>query len=41
LSEANYKIPKKVIIRDQIPLTRIGKADRDLLRKEVIASMGK
>ena len=38
---ANYKVPKKVIIRDQIPLTRIGKADRDLLRKEVIASMGK
>ncbi len=37
---ANYKVPRRVIIRAQIPLTRIGKADRELLRKEVIESMG-
>lgn len=37
---ANYKVPRRVIVRDQIPLTRIGKADRELLRKEVIESMG-
>lgn len=36
---ANYKVPKRVLIRDEIPLTRIGKADRATLRKEVIESL--
>ncbi len=36
---ANYKVPKRVLIRDEIPLTRIGKADRETLRKEVIETL--
>ncbi len=36
---AGYKVPKKVNLRQEIPLTRIGKADRELLRKEVVAKI--
>lgn len=36
---ASYKVPRRVVIREEIPLTRIGKADRELLREEVIASL--
>lgn len=33
---ANYKVPRKVIIRSEIPTTRIGKADRLALAKEIL-----
>lgn len=33
---ANYKVPRKIIVRDEIPTTRIGKADRLALAKEII-----
>ncbi|MBN1881224.1 MAG: acyl--CoA ligase [Deltaproteobacteria bacterium] len=34
---AKFKVPKKIIIKDDIPLTRIGKADRTKLKKDVLA----
>jgi acyl-CoA synthetase (AMP-forming)/AMP-acid ligase II len=37
---AKFKVPKKIVIKDDIPLTRIGKADRTKLQKEVVASLG-
>lgn len=36
---AKFKVPKKVIIRETVPTTRIGKADRKALRKEVLESL--
>ncbi len=36
---AKFKVPKKIVIKDDIPITRIGKADRTRLRKDVIASL--
>ncbi len=38
---AKFKVPKKVIIRETIPITRIGKADRKALKKEILESLGK
>ncbi len=38
---AKFKVPKKVIVRENIPTTRIGKADRKALRKEVLESLKK
>ena len=38
---AKFKVPKKVIVRENIPTTRIGKVDRVALRKEVIESFRK
>jgi acyl-CoA synthetase (AMP-forming)/AMP-acid ligase II len=36
---AKFKVPKKIVIKEDIPITRIGKADRTRLRKEVIKAM--
>jgi len=36
---AKFKVPKKVFVRKNIPLTRIGKADRQTLREEVLKSL--
>ncbi len=36
---ADFKVPRKIVVRREIPVTRIGKADRDLLRKEAIDSL--
>jgi acyl-CoA synthetase (AMP-forming)/AMP-acid ligase II len=36
---ANFKVPKKILIRDEIPVTRIGKADRMALRNEIIKTI--
>jgi acyl-CoA synthetase (AMP-forming)/AMP-acid ligase II len=36
---AKFKVPEKVIVRKNLPTTRIGKVDRVLLRKEVIKSL--
>ncbi len=36
---AKFKVPRKVIVRNDMPVTRIGKADRKALRKEVLESM--
>ncbi len=33
---AAFKVPKKIIIKDDIPITRIGKSDRTALKNEVI-----
>jgi acyl-CoA synthetase (AMP-forming)/AMP-acid ligase II len=38
---AKFKVPKKIVIKDDIPITRIGKADRTRLRKEVLAAIEK
>jgi acyl-CoA synthetase (AMP-forming)/AMP-acid ligase II len=38
---AKFKVPKKIIIKDDIPITRIGKADRTKLQKEVVAALEK
>ncbi len=38
---AKFKIPKKVIFRDELPLTRIGKVHRVEIQNETIASMKK
>jgi len=38
---AKFKVPKRIVIKDDIPITRIGKADRTRLRKEVVAAMEK
>jgi len=36
---AKFKVPKRVFVKDSIPLTRIGKADRRTLRDEVLKSL--
>jgi acyl-CoA synthetase (AMP-forming)/AMP-acid ligase II len=35
---AKFKVPQKIIVKEKIPVTRVGKADREALRKEVIES---
>jgi len=35
---AKFKVPKKVLVRENIPTTRIGKADRLALTKEILAA---
>lgn len=35
---ADFKVPKKVVIKDEIPITRLGKIDRPLLLKTLIES---
>lgn len=34
---ADYKVPRRIVVRDDIPLTRIGKADRLALREVLLA----
>ncbi len=36
---AKFKVPKQIVIKDDIPITRIGKADRTKLRKDVVDSL--
>lgn len=36
---ADFKIPKKVLIRDSIPLTRLGKADRIKLKEIILQEL--
>ena len=36
---AKFKVPKKIIIKDDIPLTRIGKADRTKLKKDALENV--
>jgi acyl-CoA synthetase (AMP-forming)/AMP-acid ligase II len=36
---ADFKVPKKVVIQELLPMTRIGKADRVKLREEVLKSI--
>jgi long-chain acyl-CoA synthetase len=36
---AGFKVPKKIIIKDDIPITRIGKSDRTALKNEVIKTL--
>jgi len=36
---AGFKVPKKIVIKDDIPITRIGKSDRTALRNEVLKSL--
>ncbi len=38
---AKYKVPAKVIVREEIPRTRVGKADRVALQKEILKSLKK
>ena len=33
---ADFKVPKKVIIRKKLPLTRLAKIDRPTLQKELL-----
>lgn len=33
---ADFKVPRKVFIRESIPVTRLGKADRIRLREEIM-----
>jgi len=35
---AAYKVPKKIIFIDEIPLTPVGKIDKKKLRAEALAS---
>jgi fatty-acyl-CoA synthase len=35
---ANYKVPKRVVIRDELPLLAVGKVDRQALRNEALAA---
>ena len=37
---AKFKVPKKIVIKDDIPITRIGKADRTKLRNDLLKSLG-
>jgi long-chain acyl-CoA synthetase len=37
---ANYKVPKMIIIKEDMPTTRIGKADREVLKKEYMERDG-
>lgn len=36
---AKYKVPKKIIVKDMLPMTRLGKTDRIALQQEVIESI--
>ncbi len=36
---AKFKVPKKVLFREELPLTRIGKVHRVEIQKEIIASL--
>jgi acyl-CoA synthetase (AMP-forming)/AMP-acid ligase II len=36
---AKFKVPRKIVIKDDIPITRIGKADRTKMRKDVVDSL--
>jgi acyl-CoA synthetase (AMP-forming)/AMP-acid ligase II len=36
---AKFKVPRKIIIKDDIPITRIGKSDRTKLKNEVIKTL--
>ncbi len=36
---AAFKVPRKIIIKDDIPITRIGKSDRTALKNEVIKTL--
>lgn len=38
---AKFKVPKNIIIREDIPITRIGKADRTRLKNDTLASLEK
>ncbi len=35
---AKFKVPQKIIIRDGLPVTRLGKTDRIALKKEILGS---
>lgn len=37
---ANYKIPKRFVIRDSLPMLAVGKVDKAALRKEALAILG-
>jgi len=37
---ANYKIPKRFVIRDELPLLPIGKLDKTVLRAEALRLSG-
>jgi acyl-coenzyme A synthetase/AMP-(fatty) acid ligase len=36
---ADFKVPRKVIVRKDLPLTRLAKTDRPTLRKQLIESV--
>jgi long-chain acyl-CoA synthetase len=36
---AKFKVPKKIFVRESIPMTRIGKADRRALKEDVLKSL--
>jgi acyl-CoA synthetase (AMP-forming)/AMP-acid ligase II len=36
---AGFKVPRKIVIKDDIPITRIGKSDRTALKNEVIKTL--
>jgi len=36
---AKFKVPQKIIVRDLLPMTRLGKTDRITLQKEIIESL--
>jgi len=38
---AKFKVPKKVFVREDMPLTRIGKADRIALKEQVLSSLNR
>jgi acyl-CoA synthetase (AMP-forming)/AMP-acid ligase II len=38
---AKFKVPRNIIIREDIPITRIGKADRTRLKNDTLASLEK
>jgi acyl-CoA synthetase (AMP-forming)/AMP-acid ligase II len=38
---AEFKVPKKVVVRDQVPVTRIGKVDLKVLQAEIENELGK
>ncbi len=38
---AAFKVPRNIIIKDDIPITRIGKSDRTALKNEVMKTLGK
>ncbi len=36
---AKFKVPQKILVRDMLPMTRLGKTDRITLQKEIISSL--
>jgi acyl-CoA synthetase (AMP-forming)/AMP-acid ligase II len=36
---AKFKAPQKILVRDMLPMTRLGKTDRITLQKEIVASV--